>query len=88
VARVIEASEIFAANIFKRQFGQDRNAIIALLTARNHVVVTKGGKALKRDLFNWRFAFLKAEHIRPMFGQQFAHKWLAQAHRIDIPCGQ
>jgi len=60
MAGMTQANEIAITGILDRQFGKDRNAVIALLPARNHVGIPKRRKPFGRDLVDRRLAFLQA----------------------------
>ncbi len=52
------------AAIFQRMPGDDRNAVVALLSAQHAMAVAQPGKTLGYHQFGWRLQFLKTKNIR------------------------
>ena len=88
MAGMAQPGKILISHILDRQLGQDRNTVISLLTARDHVVVSQCGEPFRRDLVHRALALLKAQNVRRLFLQQFQDDRLTQPHRIDIPSCQ
>ena len=88
MAGVAQHGEILITRIHQRQFRQDRHPVIALLPPRDHMGVARRLERLDRDLVHGAFAFLQAQNIWPVFGQQFQHQRLAQADGVDVPSGE
>jgi hypothetical protein len=88
VAGIALFAEIAMARVLQRQFRQDRDAVVALLPARHHVPVAGGGEDLGRDLLDRALAFLQAQDIRRLLGQEFHDKVGAQSDGVDVPGGK
>ena len=76
------------AHILKRQLRKDRNAVVSLLSPRNHVRVAKRAELIDRDLVHRALAFLKTQDVGGLFRHQARHQPLAQANGVDVPCGK
>jgi hypothetical protein len=74
--------------VLQRQLRQDRDAVVALLPPRHHVPVACGGEDLGRDLVDRALAFLQAQDIRRLLGQEFHDKVGAQPDGVDVPGGK
>ena len=88
MAGIALAHEITVTHIFQRVLGQDRNAVVTLLPARNHIAIAKLGEHLEGDLVDGAFAFLQAQHIRRFLLQQLGHGLRTKADRVDVPSGK
>src|SRR5215472_10324946 len=61
--------------------------MISLLTIEGGMGITEPGETLERKLAVRALGFLEADHIGPCEFDKFCHEVDAQAHRIDVPCG-
>ena len=71
VSCVAEAGKIHVAGILEGQAGQDGDAVVALLPARNHVAIAEGGKLLERNFVHRAFALLQAQDVGGLFLKKF-----------------
>ena len=80
VARMAKTCKILGTRLDHRDLGKDRNTVVTLLSARNHVRVAKRFKTSRGNFLNGRFTLLQTQHIWRLLREQFKHQILAQAH--------
>ena len=88
MARIRLAAKAACLNGFKRMTRENGDAVIALLPVQRGMFIAKLLEALERKGVVRAFGFLQAENIGLRGFEKFRDKLDAQAHRIDIPCGQ
>ena len=88
MAGVAEACVIFGARFDHGDFGEDRDAVVALLAACDHVGIAERFEAIEGDFINRAFALLQTENIGGFFREQLEHQRFAQAHGVDVPSGE
>ena len=69
----------------KGKTGQDRDAVIALLTRMNDMVIAAGLEVLEREAVVGTLGFLQAQHVGPPGLEKPADMIDAQADRVDVP---
>lgn len=87
MAGMAQPGIIAVARILDRQLRQDGDAVIALLPARDEMVVAQRPECLQGDVLDWAFRLLQAKDVRRFLGQEAGDQRLAQADRIDVPKG-